>query len=75
MSWRQFLHNNSLDIRQPEFAPLEFVSQPGVVDAHQMHDGRVKVVNADRTDHRVVTDLVRFADRHAWFDASAREPH
>jgi hypothetical protein len=30
-------------MRQAEFAPLEFVSQSGVVDAHQMQDGRVQV--------------------------------
>ena len=30
-------------MRQAEFASLEFVSQPDVVDAHQMQDGRVQV--------------------------------
>src|SRR5262245_9378533 len=50
----QLLHYNSLDIRQPEFAPLEFISQSGVINAHQMQNGRVEVVNAHRIDHRVV---------------------
>src|SRR5262245_30615005 len=40
-----------------------------------MQDGCVEVVNADRIDHGVVTDLVRFAHSYAWFDASAGEPH
>src|SRR5215510_11272262 len=71
----QLLHYNTLDIRQAEFTPLEFVSQFGVINAHQMQDSRMEVVNAHRIDHRVVTDLVRFADGHAWFDASAGEPH
>ena len=28
-------YHNPFDIRQPEFAPLEFISQPGVVNAHK----------------------------------------
>jgi len=52
MSWRQFLHNNALDISQPEFATLESISQSGVINAHQIQDGRVQVVNADRICHR-----------------------
>src|SRR5262245_13278897 len=71
---QKLLHHNAFNVRQPEFAPLEFISQPGVVDAHQMQDSRVQVVNADRIYDRVVTYLVSFAYGHAGCDASAGEP-
>src|SRR5215510_8936356 len=71
---QQFLHYYPFDISQPEFAPLEFVSQFGVINAHQMQRGRVQVVNADRIDRWVIADLVRFAHSYAGFDTSARGP-
>src|SRR5262245_29218477 len=75
VSGQQLLHYNALYIRQSELAPLEFISQLCVIDAHQMQEGRVQVMNADGIDNRVVTYLVRFANGHARFDASAREPY
>ena len=40
-SGQEFLHDFALDIRQPEIAALETVSQTRVVEAEEMQEGGV----------------------------------
>src|SRR5262245_27911540 len=67
-------HEGAVNVRQPEVTPLEFVRQPGVVDAQTMQDGRVQVVDVDRIACDVVTEIVRLADGNARLDAAAGQP-
>jgi len=48
------LHDVSLDIGQPEIPSLEFESQPRVVNAQAMQDGRVQIVGVNRIARDVV---------------------
>ena len=47
-SGQELPHHIPRDIGQPEIAPLEPVSQPGVVETHQTENGGVQVVDLDR---------------------------
>ena len=46
-----------------------------MVEAKLMEDGRVQVAAIVRILNGAVANFVRFAMRHATFDASTRQPH
>ena len=55
------LDDLSLHVGQPEVAALEPVGQPGVVDAEQVQDRRVQVVDVDGVLDDVVGEVVGLA--------------
>src|SRR5258705_9715909 len=71
---QEFLDHVSVDIGEPEFAPLKFVSQLRVVEPHQLQDGGVEVVNLDRILDDVVAEIVGLSDRNARLDAASGHP-
>ena len=46
--YENLIHHITEHIRQSKVAALEFVGQPLVVDAQQVQDGGVQVVDVDR---------------------------
>ena len=52
-SSENLLDHLAADIRQSEIAALEAIGQPGVVEAEQVQDRRLEVVNV----HRVFDDV------------------
>ena len=55
---QNLLHHIAMHIRQPEVAALEAVGQPGVLQAEQVQDGRLQVVDVDRILADVEAKLV-----------------
>ena len=67
------MHNVSGDIGEAEIAPAVAVGEPGMVDAHQVKDGRVQVVNMDRLVHSFEAEIVGRAMNVTAFDAAPGE--
>ncbi len=63
------------DIGQAVVAAAVAVGQLFVVDAHQVQDGGVEIVDVDFVFHGVPAEFVGRAVGHAAFDAAAGEPH
>src|SRR5438445_9165744 len=62
------------DIGEAELAALELVGETRVIDAHQVEDGGMQVVDIDRVLSHVVAQVVRLADRNTGLDAAAGHP-
>ena len=69
------LHNVSVDVGQSKIATLVTVAKLFVINAHQVHDRCVKVVDVDFVANDVVAERIGFAVNDAWLDAGARHPH
>ena len=63
-----------MHVGQPEVAALEPERQPLVVDAQQVQQRRVQVVDLDDVLHRVVAQLVGRPVRDAALDPAASPP-
>lgn len=63
-----------VDIRQPVVAALEEIGQALVVDAEEVEEGGMEVVDMDRILRYVVAKLVRRAIGKAWADAATGKP-
>src|SRR5262245_40832225 len=73
-SGKDVLDHDARDIRKTEVAAIEAVGQALVVEAEQVQDRRVQVVDADAIDHRLVAELVGLAVVHAALRPAAGEP-
>src|SRR5262249_50251125 len=72
---RQDLINHlPVDVRQAEIAAVVVIGQPQVVEAEQVQNRRVQVVNRDALDGRPVPDLVGFAVVDSALHSPARHP-
>mgnify|MGYP003541572192 CR=1 FL=1 len=69
-----FLHDFALHIRQAEIAALVAVGQPKVIDAEEVEDGRVEVIDVDGFLDRVVAELVGRAVDVPLLDARPGHP-
>jgi hypothetical protein len=65
----------AVHVREAEVAALETERQPLVIEAEQVKDRGVQIVNVRAVLHRVEAEFVRAADAHAAFEAAAGEPH
>ena len=61
-------------IGQPKSASLMLESQPLVIDAKQMQDGRLQVVNRHRVFDHVVAKIVRLPIDHSGLDSGPAHP-
>ena len=68
------LHDMAVDIGEAVVAPLEFVGEPLVIDAQEMKQGGLEVVNVNGVFCDVKADVIGLAVSDAWFDSSARHP-
>src|SRR5262245_42185158 len=74
-SSKKVFHNLAMHVREPEVATGVTKGQPLVVEAEQVKDRGVQVVNMHGFFHGLVTELVGGAVDVAAVDAAAREPH
>ena len=72
---QQLLYHLPVHIRQPEIAALEAVAEAGVIEAEQVQDGGVQVVDVDFVLGGVEAEFVGLADGDARFHAAAGQPH
>ena len=63
-----------MHVGQTEMAALEFVGQAFVVDAQQVHDRRLEVVDVDGVFGRVVGEVVGLTEGEAALHAAAGHP-
>ena len=61
------------NIGQAEVPPLD-LPPACVIDAHQIEQGRVQIVDVDLIRHDPVTELIGLADRNTALDPCARRP-
>ena len=69
------MYNFTGDIRQSEIATGIMIGQPLVIDAHQMQNRRVQIMDVNLILHRAETKFIRFPVYGAPFDATAGQPH
>ena len=60
-----------MHVRQPKIAALVAICQLRVIEAHQLQDRRLKVVDVDRLFGGIEAHLVRCAVRHSGLQAGA----
>ena len=65
----------AVDVGEAVVAALEFEGELFVIDAEEVEEGGVEVVNADGILCNVVGVVVGFADGLTGFNAAAGEPH
>lgn len=65
----------SVDVGKSELAALKAVGEAFVVDAEEMKDRCVKVVNVDGVFKDVVAIVVGFSDGDSFFDSCSSHPH
>src|SRR5687768_3384233 len=70
----EFAYYVPADVGEPKVAALEAVGEFGVVEAEEVQEGGVEVVDVDGVFDDVPADLVRFSDDLAAFDAAAGHP-
>src|SRR6266851_5847220 len=63
------------DIRQTEVATAGAIGKFRVVDAHEVEDGGVDVMDVHRLVHHLPPEVIGRSIGHAALDASAGEPH
>ena len=75
LSGDNILDDLAIHVRQPEIAAGVAVGQPGVIQAQQVQDRRVQVVDVDLVFDRVIAVVVGLAVGEARLDAAAGHPH
>src|SRR5690242_20388249 len=74
-SCQQLLDEFAGDISQTEIASLEAIRQFRVIEAEQMQQSRMKIVNVDFVGRGIEAELVGLAHANPGFDASPGQPH
>src|SRR5688572_19820592 len=72
---QHWLDDAARDVGEPEIATLVAVGQLLVVEAHQVEDRCLDIVDAHRLAGRAETELVGAANGHSGTNASARHEH
>src|SRR5512144_2374883 len=73
-SRQQLLHNLAAHIRKAEVPSLELVSQAGVIQAEQMQNRGLQVVNVNLVLNDVVSEFISGTQRDALLDAGPGQP-
>src|SRR4051812_38684064 len=64
-------HHASMDVSEPEVAPAVPIRQPCVIQAHQVKDGSVQIVNMYGVVLRFKAEIVGAAVSYSTFHSSA----
>ena len=64
-----------MNVREPEMSSLVLERQTFVIDAKQVHDCGMQVMNVDTIAHDVIAVLVGFAVRVPALHPATRHPH
>src|SRR5690349_10213884 len=73
-SGEEAFHEAAVDVREAEAPPLEAEGQALVVDAEEVEEGRLEVVDVDRVLGHVHGEVIRGAVGDARLDAAAGHP-
>src|SRR5205823_4033476 len=71
---QEFLHHFSRHVSQAEVAALEFVSELSVIEAEELQDRGVQVVDVDGILDDVPAEFIGLAEDGAGFDAATGHP-
>lgn len=63
-----------MDVCQPKVSSLESVGEFKVIDAEEVENGRMQVVDMDLVLDGVEPEIIGPPVHHAWFDAAASHP-
>ena len=63
-----------MNIGEAELAALEAEGEAFVIDAHEVHDRRLEIVDVDFVLHGVETELIALAIAHAGLHTAACHP-
>src|SRR4029453_9876505 len=74
-SGEQTLHDLAVHVGETETASLVAIGQPFMVDAQQVQQRSLKIVDVHPVFHDVVAEFASFAVEGARLDPSARHPH
>ena len=69
------LHDISVHVGEPVMAALIFEGQLRVVDAKEVQNRSVQIVDVDGVGRDVVGKIIGLAERETWFNSSAGEPN
>jgi len=72
---QQGLHHLAMHVRQPVVSALELERQPLVVDAQQVEQRRLQIMNVNPVRGNVVAELVGRTVAHARLHPAAGEPN
>src|SRR5688572_16475173 len=73
-SGEQTLDNLAVHVGEPETASLVAIGQPFMIDAQQVQQRSLKIVDVHPVFHDVVAEFASFAVEGARLDTSARHP-
>ena len=65
----------AVDVGKPEATSLVLEGETFVIDAHEVHDGGLPVVDVDGVLDDVVAEVVRLPEIDATSNAPSGEPH
>ena len=65
----------AMDVGESELAALKAVSEAFVIDAEEMENRSVEIVDVDRVFEDIVAVVVGFSDSDSFFDSSSGHPH
>src|SRR5439155_23958086 len=71
---QQLRHQFAVHVRQPEVAALEAEREPFVIEAEQVQNGRLEIVDVNAVFGGGEAELIRGTDADAGFDAAAGQP-
>src|SRR5688572_6925409 len=75
VSGEQFLHDGAVNVGQAEIAPLKAVGQFGVIEAQQVEERRMQIMDVDPVFHDIEAQLIGFTQRDSGLDAAPCHPH
>ena len=66
------MSNHAVNIGQTEIATLVFISESLVMNAQEMQNGGVEIVNVNGVANNIIAVVVRFAERKPFLDSGSR---
>jgi hypothetical protein len=72
---KNILHHLTVYVGEPEPSSLVFVRKPFMINAHQVHQRCLKIVDMHGILHNIVTEVIRFSISDPRFHPGSRHPH
>src|SRR5882672_6854345 len=72
---QDILYDFALHVGEAESPTLVSVSQPLVIDAHQVEQGRLKIMYVDGVFYNIIAEVIRLSVTESGFHACSGHPH
>ena len=72
---QDLVDNLTVNISQSESSSLKLIYQPLMINAHQVHECRLKVVHMNGVFHDIITEVVGLTESKARLHAGSSHPH